>query len=250
MHKLMLVVAATVVAALAVVGVASAVDAQQGIDVKITNNKAGTKEKPKSIGKLNVVTTTTPGAGSPAGTFATNKATIFFDKNLVFNGKAFKECKPGSPSAPVGSDVKSKCSSAKIGAGKAAGQATVGGQENLTVTAYNGALKANKTDRWFYLHVEGSVPLKIDSVIAATLKRASGDYGLKLDVPIPPNLIQPLTGITATLLNFSTSVGGTAKGVPYVGLKGCSGGKLKFKGTFVYTDGSSLTAVDTAPCKK
>jgi hypothetical protein len=246
----MLVVAATVVAALAVVGVASAVDAQQGIDVKITNNKAGTKEKPKSIGKLNVVTTTTPGAGSPAGTFATNKATIFFDKNLVFNGKAFKECKPGSPSAPVGSDVKSKCSSAKIGAGKAAGQATVGGQENLTVTAYNGALKANKTDRWFYLHVEGSVPLKIDSVIAATLKRASGDYGLKLDVPIPPNLIQPLTGITATLLNFSTSVGGTAKGVPYVGLKGCSGGKLKFKGTFVYTDGSSLTAVDTAPCKK
>jgi hypothetical protein len=250
MHKLMLVVAATVVAALAVVGVASAVDAQQGIDVKITNNKAGTKEKPKSIGKLNVVTTTTPGAGSPAGTFATNKATIFFDKNLVFNGKAFKECKPGSPSAPVGSDVKSKCSSAKIGAGKAAGQATVGGQENLTVTAYNGALKANKTDRWFYLHVEGSVPLKIDSVIAATLKRASGDYGLKLDVPIPPNLIQPLTGITATLLNFSTSVGGTAKGVPYVGLKGCSGGKLKFKGTFVYTDNTSKTVTDTAACKK
>ena len=51
-------------------------------------------------------------------------------------------------------------------------------------------------------------------------------------MPIPENLIQPLTGITATLLNFSTSVGGTAKGVPYVGLKGCSGGKLKFKGTF------------------
>jgi hypothetical protein len=250
MHKLMLVAAATVVAALAVVGVASAVDATQAIDVKITNNKAGTKAKPKSVGKLNVVTTTAPGAGSPAGTFATNKATIFFDKNLVFNGKAFKECKPSSPSAPVGSDVKAKCANAKIGAGKAAGQATVGGQEDLTVTAYNGALKANKTDRWFYLHVEGSVPLKIDSVIAATLKRATGDYGLKLDVPIPANLIQPLTGITATLLNFSTSVGGTAKGVPYVGLKGCSGGKLKFKGTFVYTDGTSKTATDTAACKK
>ena len=61
MHKLMLVAVATMVAALAVVGVASAVDATQAIDVKITNNKAGTKAKPKSIGKLNVLTTTVPG---------------------------------------------------------------------------------------------------------------------------------------------------------------------------------------------
>jgi hypothetical protein len=251
MHKLMLVAAATVVAALAVVGVASAVDATQAIDVTITNNKAGTKSKPKSIGKLNVVTTTTPGPGSPAGTFATNKAIIFFDKNLVFNAKAFKECKPSNPSAPVGSDVKSKCASAKVGAGKAAGQATIGAQEALTVTAYNGALtKAGSANRWFYLHVEGSSPLVIDSVIAATLKRATGDYGYKLDVPIPANLVTPLTGVTATLLNFSTSVGGTAKGLPYIGIKGCSGGKLKFKGTFAYTDGTSKTATDTAACKK
>jgi hypothetical protein len=250
MHKLMLVAAATMVAALAVVGVASAVDAQQAIDVKITNNKAGTKAKPKSIGKLNVVTTTTPGPGSPAGTFATNKATIFFDKNLVFNAKAFKECKPSNKSAPVGSEVKSKCASAKIGGGTAAAKATVGDQENLTVTAYNGSATANPANRWFYLHVQGTTPLVIDSVIAATLKRATGDYGYKLEVPIPANLVTPLTGITATLLNFSTSVSGTAKGLPYIGIKGCSGGKLKFKGTFVYTDGTSLTAKDTAACKK
>jgi hypothetical protein len=251
MHKLMLVAAATMVAALAVVGVASAVDAQQAIDVKITNNKAGTKEKPKSIGKLNVVTTTTPGAGSPAGTFATNKATIFFDKNLVFNAKAFKECKPSNPASPVGSEVKSKCAGAKIGSGKAAGQATIGGQEALTVTAYNGAAtKSGGPNRWFYLHVQGSSPLVIDSVIAATLKRATGDYGYKLEVPIPANLVTPLTGVTATLLNFSTSVAGTAKGLPYIGMKGCSGGKLKFKGTFIYTDGTSKTATDTAACKK
>jgi hypothetical protein len=251
MHKLMLVAAATMVSALVVVGVASAVDATQAIDVTITHNKAGTKAKPKSLGKLNVVTTTAPGPVNTAGTFATNKATIFFDKNIVFNGKAFKECKPSNPSTPIGSEVKAKCASAKIGAGKAAGQATVGAQEDLTVTAYNGApTKANAANRWFYLHVEGALPLKIDSVIAATLTRATGDYGYKLVVPIPPNLIQPLTGITATLLNFSTSVGGTAKGLPYVGLKGCSGGKLKFKGTFVYTDNTSKTVTDTAACKK
>ena len=249
MHKLMLVAVTTMVAALVMVGVASAVDATQAIDVKLTRNKAGTKSKPRSIGRLNVLTTTAPGAGSPAGTFATQKATIFFDKNLVFNGKAFKECKPSNKSAPAGPDVRAKCASAKVGAGKAAGQATVGGQENLIVTAYNGAAKANG-DRWFYLNVVGSTPLVVDSVIAATLTHGSGDYGVKLVVPIPPNLIQPLTGITATLLNFSTSVGGTSKGVPYVGLKGCSGGKLKFKGTFLYTDNTSKTVTDTAACKK
>ncbi len=251
MRKLLFGAIVALVGVLAVVGVASAVDAQQAIDVKITHNKAGTKAKPKSIGKLNVLTTTTPGAGSPAGTFATKKATIFFDKNLVFNAKAFKECKPSNPSAPVGSEVKSKCARDKIGAGKAAGQATIGGQENLTVTAYNGAAsKSNSSKRWFYLHVEGSSPLVIDSVIAATLQKASGAYGYKLVVPIPANLVSPLAGVTATLLNFSTSVGGTSKGLPYIGLKGCSGGKLKFKGTFLYTDGTSKTATHTAACKK
>ena len=38
--------------------------------------------------------------------------------------------------------------------------------------------------------------------------------------------------------------------MPYVGLKGCSGGKLKFKGTFLYTDNTSKTVTDTAACKK
>ena len=86
MRKLLFGATVALVAALGVAGVASAVDAQQAIDVKVTNNKAGTKAKPRSLGKLNVVTTTTPGPGSPAGTFATTKATIFFDKNIVFNG--------------------------------------------------------------------------------------------------------------------------------------------------------------------
>jgi len=248
MHKLMLVAVTTMVAALVMVGVASAVDATQAIDVKMTHNKAGTKAKPRSVGRLNVLTTTTPAPGL-AGTFATTKATIFFDKNLVFNGKAFKTCKPSNKSAPAGADVRAKCASARVGAGAAAAQATVGGKENLIVTAYNGASKANG-DRWFYLNVVGAAPLKIDSVIAATLTRGSGAYGVKLVVPIPANLVQPLAGITATLLNFSTSVGGTSKGVPYVGLKGCSGGKLKFKGTFIYTDNTSKTVTDTAACKK
>jgi hypothetical protein len=47
-----------------------------------------------------------------------------------------------------------------------------------------------------------------------------------------------------------TSVGGSAKGTPYVALKGCSGGKLNFKGDFVFTDGSKQSPTSTSACSK
>jgi hypothetical protein len=36
----------------------------------------------------------------------------------------------------------------------------------------------------------------------------------------------------------------------HVALKGCSGGKLKFTGDFVFTDGSKQSPTSTAACKK
>jgi hypothetical protein len=52
-----------------------------------------------------------------------------------------------------------------------------------------------------------------------------------------------------TLTKFTTIVGGTRSGTPYVGLKGCSGGKLAVKGDFFYTDNTTKSAVNTANCK-
>jgi hypothetical protein len=236
----MLLAVASLAAVLAVVGVASAVDAKQGIDVTLSATKAGTKAKPKSAGAITVLTTTEPGPNDPAGTFATKQATIFFDKNIVFGGSKFKSC-----ATTVASSIDSKCLSSRIGSGKAKGQATIGGPEDLSIKAYN-AGKGQK----LYLHVTGNQPLKIDSVIVASLKTATGDYGRKLVVPIPAGLQEPLGGVKATLLNFSTKVSGTSKGTPYVGLKGCTGGKLKFKGTFAFTDGTSQTVTDSVKCSK
>ena len=68
-------------------------------------------------------------------------------------------------------------------------------------------------------------------------------------MPIPPELQKP-SGVLATLTEFITTVKGTSSGKPYVGLKGCSGGKLNFKGTFNYTDGTSKDATSTAKCSK
>jgi hypothetical protein len=100
------------------------------------------------------------------------------------------------------------------------------------------------------LHVTRSQPLKIDSVIVGKLNPDSGAFGRKLVVTIPDNLQQPLTGLYATLTSFVTSVGGSAKGTPYVALKGCSGGKLEFKGDFVFTDGSKQSPTSTTACTK
>lgn len=92
MRKLMLLALASLAAALGVAGVASAVDAAQGLDITLGATKAGTKDKPRSVGSITVLTTTEPGPNSPAGTFATKQATIFFDKNVVFGGSKFKSC--------------------------------------------------------------------------------------------------------------------------------------------------------------
>jgi hypothetical protein len=236
MRKLLLAVVAAITAVLAVAAVASAIQGTQGIKVTATNKKAGTKAKPKSLGKFVVTTITTPAPNEPP--FATSLAVISFDKNIVFGGSKFKECKDST-----GATIDTSCKSAKVGGGSAKGVA-LGQVENLTVTAYNGP-----KGKSIYLHVRGTAPLDINSVIVGTLKNATGAYGKKLNVPIPANLQQPLAGVFATLTSFSTSVGGTSKGTPFVGLKGCpKDKKLKFKGDFTYTDGTKKSATTTLPC--
>jgi hypothetical protein len=241
MRKLLLGGVVALCAALGVVGVASAVDATQTFQVKLQHTKAGTKAKPKSVGSLKVTTATAPGPGSPAGTFTVDNAVISFDKNLVFNAGAFKACSTSDPGS-----IDSKCASSKIGKGSAAGSA-LGQNEPLDVKAYNGPKSGSGYK--FYLHVFGTQPLTIDSVIIAKLAKASGKFGWKLTVPIPPDLQRP-SGVLATLTSFITTVSGTSKGKPYIGLKGCSGGKLNFKGTFHYTDGTSKDVPWTAKCSK
>jgi hypothetical protein len=244
MRKLLLGGVVALCATLGAAGVASAIDGTQTIALKLAQTKAGTKEKPRSVGSLRVTTATVPGPVNPAGSFAVTNAVIFFDKNLVFNASAFKACSTSDLAT-----IDTRCnglSKGEIGKGSAQGQA-LGQTEPLDVKAYNGP-KSGAGYR-FYLHVTGATPLAIDTVIIAKLTKATGNYGWKLSVPIPQELQRP-SGVLATLTQFITSVSGTSKGKPYVGIKGCSGGKLKFKGTFSYTDGTSKTANTTVNCSK
>jgi hypothetical protein len=235
--KLALALSGALILALGVAGVAQAVNSKQTVAVKLAHNKAGTAAKPKSVGDLTVdLKVAVDPSDQP---FATSSTVIHFDKNLVFNTAKFPSCTEAQ--ARTGAAA---CTKAKIGSGKAVGLA-LGQQENLTITAYNGP-----KGKSILLHVVGTQPLDINTVIVGQLKPDSGKYGRKLVVAIPSNLQQPLAGVFATLTSFVTKVGGTTNGTPYVALKGCSGGKLQFKGDFVFTDGSKQSPTSTTACKK
>jgi hypothetical protein len=235
--KLALALSGALILALGVAGVAQAVNSKQTVAVKLAHNKAGTAAKPKSVGDLTVdLKVAVDPSDQP---FATSSTVIHFDKNLVFNTAKFPSCTEAQ--ARTGAAA---CTKAKIGSGKALGLA-LGQQENLTITAYNGP-----KGKSILLHVVGTQPLDINTVIVGQLKPDSGKFGRKLVVAIPSNLQQPLAGVFATLTSFVTKVGGSAKGTPYVALKGCSGGKLQFKGDFVFTDGSKQSPTSTTACKK
>jgi hypothetical protein len=239
MRKVALLVTAVAVACFGVVGVSSAINGKAGLKMKVTPSKKGTKAKPANI-KLFTDVITTPAADDQP--FATKTTVVHFDKNLVFNGSKLKQC----PQATVQAD-QTKCpSGSKVGTGKATGNA-LGQTENLTVTAYNGP-GGNKIE----LHVVGSAPLVIDSVIEGVLKSDTGKFGKKLVVKIPENLQQPLTGVFATLTDFQVTVKATsASKVPFIGLKGCpSNKKLNFKSDLTYTDGTKKSATTTTNCSK
>jgi hypothetical protein len=239
MRKVALICAAVFVGALGITAVASAIQGTQTVSVKLQNNRAGTKAKPRSVSRLTVVTATTPVAGEPP--FATKQAVIHFDKNLVFGTTKFASC-----SKTVVQTNPASCPAAsKVGGGSAVARLSTGGQVAPTITAYNGP-KSTNGPKIFLLVKEPT--FNVNAVLDGTLKPDTGKYGRKLDVLIPANL-QNVAGIIITLTQFTTRVGGTAKGTPYVGLKGCTGGKLSFKGDFFFTDNTNKSAVSTANCR-
>lgn len=233
---------AVVALSLVVAGSAYGVNATQGLKASVSPSKHGTKKKPKGI-KLGIETITESPAQSGDQPFATEKAVIHFDKNLVFNGKNLPQCS----NAQVQSDDTKCPKGSKVGTGTAQGVA-LGATENLTVTLYNGP-HGNSIE----LLVNGSSPLQIHSTIEGTLTKDTGLYGYKLTVPIPAGLQQPAPSVFATLTDFNTHTNGTLKGKnkkPYIGLVGCpKTKKLNFAGDFFYTDGTNKTATAQVPCK-
>jgi hypothetical protein len=234
--------AALVAAVPGVTAVASAVRAKQTVTVTLESDRAGTRDKPRSVGRLTVTIATTPVRGEPP--FATRRAVIHLDRNLVFGTSRFAGCRRAKvqtddTKCPPGSKVGTGSARASVFSGRAR-IATV----TPTVSAYNGP-----RGRRIFLLVEEPT-FKVRSIMVGTLKADSGRYARKLDVAIPRDLQAPLPGLVVTLTRFTANVGGTRKGTPYVALRGCAGGRLRFKGDFFYTDNTRKSAATTARCRR
>ena len=165
---------------------------------------------------------------------------IHFDKNLVFNSAKFPSCTEAQVRTGAAA-----CAKAKVGSGKAAGLA-LGQQQDLAVTAYNGP-----GGKAVLLHVTGSKPLKIDSVIVGKLSPDSGAFGRKLVVSHPG---QPPAAARrrlrhADLVRDERSAA-APRARPTSRSRAARAASCKFKGDFVFTDGSKQSPTSTTACTK
>ena len=240
MRKLPLLVVGVLALALGVAGIAQAVNSKQGMKVSLTKNSVK-KAKKGGVGTFTVALSLTKDPSDPP--FATSTTVVHFDKNLVFNYKKFPTCTPSQAASDA-----APCKRAQVGTGTAIGQASIDvPAENLTIKLYNG--KGGQ----LLLHLVGKTPLPINSRDHRQAGEGRASTATSSSVNVPANLQQPAPGVYAALTSFITKVNGSKKGkggVPYIGLKGCKGGKLNFGGDFGFTDGTKQSPTTTAKCKK
>jgi hypothetical protein len=167
------------------------------------------------------------------------RAQIFIDDEIAFFNRGLKTCTVSQINGKSTSAAKAACGRAQVGGGSAS--ANVGGiTVPVTVTAFNGP------NRTLLLHSAPSIGSPV--VLVGRLRSASGDYGIKLDVSIPP-----LAGGVGVLITFKTKLNKKytfrGKRRSFLSAK-CGDGnrKLNYKAVFTYGDGSTARATDTQSC--
>lgn len=229
---------ATIVTALAM-GAGSA-HAAVNLSASVSPTKAGTPDAPAPA-SVNVTAKISGAAiGAPDGSGATKSIEANLPYPLLFNPVAF-------PSCDANQVRQRRCASgARIGTGKVVGAAAGGIVQNLKITAYNGKGYA------LLLQVEGSSPLRIDSVLRGTIRSGDGQYGMSLLNEVPENLQQPVAGVFTTVTEFSLKVDKKRKirgrTVSYISTAGCSGGRWPFSATVTYRDGKTESGSTSSRC--
>lgn len=243
MRKL-IVLAVVAVTALAVAVTAIAATNQAGLVMKITPAKKGTKKKPRYVALDTTVSTTTPD-GSPPD--ATTKAAVSFAKGFVFNTKYFKTC-----SAATAQQDQTQCpKGSKVGTGTSTIVAVNGAnkiESTATVAAYNGPKSGGKPT--INLVATATSPVQQTITLVGVLNNASGKYGKRLDVTVPPISV---LGFTVRIKTFQVKVKATgkkgSKKIGYVQAPTKCKGSWPFSVTNTYEGGATSTADTTVKCK-
>lgn len=230
---------AAATAAITIAGTGAA-HAAVNLTASVSPAKSGTPDKPTPAS----ASLTAKISGAPVGASDGSGATESIEANLpypmLFNPVAFPACDAAQVRART-------CPRrARIGTGKVVGQAAGGIVQTLKLSAYNG-----KAYRLLML-VEGSSPLRIDSVLEGSIRSADGPYGMALLSEVPDNLQQPVPGVFATVTEFSLKIDATrkikGKTIGYFNTAGCSGGRWPIQVTVAYRGGATESGSTSARC--
>lgn len=217
MKKLVL-LGLTVTTALAFAAVAIAqYSAPATVDLtgSIKPKKAGTKAKPAN-GKVNLKFVVNEESNTTI-----DRITYTLDKDVKLNGKGFPTC---SVDFLATNPVSACPKKSRIGKGSA--KALLGPSKtplDFVVTVLVGGPKK------ITLYLDTNL---FDIPIEGTLK------GRKLDIPLPERVYRPVAGLYAYVTEVDATIGKAAikkkkgkkkKTVPYVSIKGCTGGNHSYK---------------------
>jgi hypothetical protein len=243
-------IALTAVGALALavsVAVAQSGTTQSKITASLSPNTGG---KPTKI-SFDVMTFSTTGGVPAPG----SNAVVHVPKGAKFAFTGFTRCNGNLTNPPSAANCPAK---SKVGGGTSIVAAQVGSaaiRENATVTAYVGA-KQHGHDT-LLLYAVGTTPISTQiTLVGELIPGDASPYSYKLNVPIPAIPTVP-GGPNASITDFNTTVGGTAKVkgkkvalVTAPKKSACVGGLVHWGYDGAYMDGTSYTSTTTSPCPK
>ncbi|MGB2711657.1 MAG: hypothetical protein WBC33_09075 [Conexibacter sp.] len=172
---------------------------------------------------------------------------FFFAKGMSFPYKDFPSC-----TIPLTAKVPAKCKPAKVGKGTALNDARV---ENLhsvpaTLDLYNGGAPGI-----LYFPAIVTRPAAVNVYIKGVMKKASGPYGSKLDVPLKlptilPDVEKPFVN-SFKIGPVSKTTKKNGKTISFINNpKTCTSAGWKFRLVTTYSNGDVSTADDTVKCTK
>jgi hypothetical protein len=195
-----------------------------GVQTEDDAAKAGTPARPRGVALLFASEDTKTQSAR------LTRVTFLFDRNLVFRGSAFPQCATAAAvagTAGCGFDMEVGRTPATYG-GRSWAKVYNGPQGNKVV------FEADAGGGQYY-------------TVVATLSKAGGIYGKKLVIPIPGFLVRGRGKVSGFIFWLSDT---STQRTPYLGLKGCTGGVLRFRVSFAYKNAPTRSRTATTDCRR
>ncbi|MBS1889639.1 MAG: hypothetical protein JSU06_20895 [Actinobacteria bacterium] len=218
----------------------------QSIEASVSPKALYKKTASPATLKVEVKTGTTAVSGVPSPAV---HDVIDFDQNLSLSTKGLPTCNASQLQNTTTEAAERACGKAKIGSGSATTLLPTPGSvftEPTVVTAFNGVPQGGKPV--VLLHAYGVSPLQTTLVLIGTVSTYGKEgYGPRLDVTVPS-----IAGGAGAITDFKVTIKKTwtykGKKMSFVNAKCPASKRLKYRGAFTFSDGTTINASSTQSC--